>query len=40
MNVLDKQEAGDIPVARTGELAKLQETLKEFEELIKLSPFF
>jgi hypothetical protein len=30
MDVLDKQEAGDIPVARTPELAKLQETLKKF----------
>ena len=34
------QETGDIPVARTGEPANLRETLKEFEELIKLSPFF
>jgi hypothetical protein len=40
MDILDKQEAGDIPVARTPELAKLQETSKEFEELINLSPFF
>jgi len=40
MDILDKQDAGDIPAAHTPELAKLQETLKEFEELINLSHFF
>lgn len=38
MDVMDKQGGGDIPVARTPELEKLQETLKEFEKLIGLSP--
>jgi membrane protein len=37
-DLLDKQEAGDIPLTPTPELEKLQESLNEFEELIQRSP--
>lgn len=37
-NVLDKKGVSDIPVVRTAELIKIQESLKDFEERIEHSP--
>ncbi|MBF0490043.1 MAG: YihY family inner membrane protein [Candidatus Omnitrophica bacterium] len=38
INALDKQKTGDIPPTDSLELTHLQESLKEFEDLIRLSP--